>query len=358
MGKYSEFISEKRRSIETPEKLVDDNGQVVFGTFNKEFKTLNLLDAKKPTMLPNFTNKLKLTLWEASEIHLKEGLLLVAVSDMSFFGITKAVFFDYRTRKTYTWDNTLPSKKTIITPNLIDGSISEGVTKNSHVKFTNNFEIGEAKVEGFSKSDVDIIEFNLSLKKLSDPSIVFIPFGDNRPLYSEKMFFKVTGYVEFNGERFESDDDTLAIIDDHKGYYPRRAHYDWLTAMGKNENGNYMAFNLTRNQSINQEDHNENIIWFSNKTSLLPPVTFTKDKDVKYTRDGEHQIVHIKDEHGMVDITYEVEAISAMITHALLVNIDYYITLGKIKGYILDEDGNKYILDDFEGVGEDKTLLL
>ena len=65
MGKYSEFISEKRRSIETPEKLVDDNGQVVFGTFNKEFKTLNLLDAKKPTMLPNFTNKLKLTLWEA-----------------------------------------------------------------------------------------------------------------------------------------------------------------------------------------------------------------------------------------------------------------------------------------------------
>ncbi len=358
MGKLSSNISEKRRSVETPEKLVNDDGQVIFGTFLTEFKELNLLDAKKPTKFPNSMNKMKLTLWEASEIHFKEGLLLVAVSDMSFFGITKAVFFDYRSRKTYTWDNTLPSKKTTIAPNLINGSISEGVTNNSHVKFTNNFEVGEAKIEGFSKTDVDIIEFNVSLKKLSNPSIVSIPFGYNRPLYSEKNFFKVEGYIEFNGERMESDSDSLAIIDDHKGYYPRKAHYDWLTSMGKDSNGNYIAFNLTKNQSIKPDEYNENLIWFNGSTSLLPPVKFEKDKDVKYTRKGEKQTVHISDDYGMVDITYEVENISAMITHALIVNIDYYITFGKIKGYIMDEDGNKYVLDDFEGVGEDKTLLL
>ena len=357
MGKCSEFISEKRRSVDTPSKLVED-GQVVFGTFNKEFETLNILDAKNPTKFPDFMKKLKLTLWEASEIHFKEGLLLVAVSDMSVFGITKAVFFDYRTRKVYTWDNTLQSKKTIIAPNLINGSISEGITNNSNVRFTNNFEIGKAKVEGFSKNDIDIIEFNLSLKKLSNPSIVSIPFGVNRPLYSEKCFFQATGYIEFNGERLLSDDESFAIIDDHKGYYPRKAHYDWLTAMGRLENGECIAFNLTRNQSINQEEYNENIIWFKGKTSLLPPITFTKDKDIKKTLNGEIQTVHINDEHGMVDITYTVEKISAMITHALIVNIDYYITFGKISGFIVDEDGNKYILDGFEGIGEDKTLLL
>ncbi len=33
MGKLSSNISDVRRSIETPEKLVNDEGQVVFGTF-------------------------------------------------------------------------------------------------------------------------------------------------------------------------------------------------------------------------------------------------------------------------------------------------------------------------------------
>ena len=30
-----------------------------------------------------------------------------------------------------------------------------------------------------------------------------------------------------------TDENTTALIDDHRGYYPRKAHYDWLTTMGK-----------------------------------------------------------------------------------------------------------------------------
>ena len=40
MGEYSKFISEKRRSVPTPKDLVDENGKVVFGTFDKEFETI------------------------------------------------------------------------------------------------------------------------------------------------------------------------------------------------------------------------------------------------------------------------------------------------------------------------------
>lgn len=32
-----------------------------------------------------------------------------------------------------------------------------------------------------------------------------------------------------------TDDESTAIIDDHRGYYPRKAHYDWVTTMGKCE---------------------------------------------------------------------------------------------------------------------------
>ena len=55
---------------------------------------------------------------------------------------------------------------------------------------------------------------------------------------------------------------TTAIIDDHRGYYPRHAHYDWVTTLGRyNIDGQmmYLAFNLTRNQSINQAKYNETL---------------------------------------------------------------------------------------------------
>ena len=48
-----------------------------------------------------------------------------------------------------------------------------------------------------------------------------------------------------------------------------------------------------------------------------------------------------------------------MITHAKpIVNIDYFVAFGELEGYLMDEDGNKYILDGMMGMGEDKTLLL
>lgn len=360
MGSYSKFISIKRRSVHTPASLINEDGTANFGTFQSEFKNLNLTDARRAIVLPDAFNKARLTLWEAVEIKFKEGMLLVAVSDMAIFGITKAVFFDYRSRKCYTFDNTLPSKSTKIAENLLDNHFAHAITKNSNIKMTNDFGNGKAKIEGYSKDENNRVDFNVNLTSISYPSVVSIPFGANRPLYTEKLLFKVDGEISFNGENFDLSD-AYAIIDDHRGYYPRKAHYDWLCSMGRvlvNGEEVPFGFNLTRNQSIVPEDYNENLLWLSGCTSLLPPVTFTKETKTAAVLKGAVQIVHVKDEYGMVDLTYTVEATSAMITHAVVVNIDYFITFGKVNGFILDENGNKYEFKDTEAIGEDKTLLL
>ena len=65
---------------------MDADGNCVFGTFDSEFESMDLLRAKKPTYAPQFLNRFKLTLWEAAEINLKEGVLLAVVCDMGFFG--------------------------------------------------------------------------------------------------------------------------------------------------------------------------------------------------------------------------------------------------------------------------------
>lgn len=353
MEDYSKFISPKRQSLSTPKSLVE-NGQAVFGTFDKEFAEMDLLSCRKPAgkLLPHFLNKYRLSLWEATEVHLDNGVLLAAVCDMGIFGTMLTVFYDKRRKKVYSWSTNLASSKTTIAPNLLNGSIAEAYTKKSSIKYVNRFELGQCSLKGASSSKrAGKIEFEFDLERVSLPSVVSIPFGPNRPLYSQKDLFRAKGYLIFNGEKFGSTDETTAIVDDHRGYYPYRAHYDWLTTMGKSEiegEKKYFAFNLTRNQSINQDDYNENLIWLEGSTSPLPPVMFAHNT--------ENTVWTVKDERDMVNITFNINDRYKMAAHAGVIDINYQITFGELSGYVRGIDGKKYILDNKMGMGEDKSM--
>lgn len=356
MKEYSRFIDPCRRSMPVSKALVDEDGNCVFGTFDGEFESMDLLHARKPTHAPQLLNRYKLTQWEAVEVNLKEGILLTAVCDMGIFGKTLNIFFDKRTKKVITWDTNLSSHNTRIARNLRHGNITEAITNQSHVRYENHFDQGRCLLSGYHRKADDLISYRFSLSRISLPSVVSIPFGSNRPLYSQKDFFHVEGSLVINGETLQCDRDTTAIIDDHRGYYPRRMHYDWVTTMGTSkQNGEkrFLAINLTRNQSMDQNRYNENLIWKEDETSLLPPVTFVH----RSQGNNDQSIWLVNDEHDMVRVKFTVQGLSPMIIHAGIIRIDYYVAFGEMSGYVRDEDGTKYILDGMAGIGEDKTML-
>ena len=350
---FSEFLSKKREAVSTPDNIIDELGNCHFGTFDKEFKNMDFLKVNRPSSLPNIFNKAKLTLWEATEINFDKCVLLTAVCDMALFGTALTVFYDKRTKKCTYWQEMLfPASKAEISKNLINGAETVSHGKNVKLRYVNNFEKGEAIVNGYATSKKNgAIDYRVKLTRVSKPSIVSIPFAANRPLYSQKDLFGVEGYLDFNGERFYADEKTVAIIDDHRGYYPRKAHYDWVTTMGKkviNGKEQYFGFNLTRNQSVNQDDYNENLIWFEGESTLLTPVVFRHETD---------KLWHIEDAHGMVNVTFDIGDEFLMKLTTGIINIDYHITFGELKGYVCDPQGNKYELDGMAGIGEDKSLL-
>lgn len=362
MGEFSKFISPLRRSVPTPAHLVED-GKCVFGTFDKEFQTMDFLKLKNPTDAPDFLNPIRLTLWEATEVHLKEGYLLTAVCNMGLFGVALTLFYDQRLRKLYQWCENIPAHKAVISPNLINGSVTEAVGKKYRIHYVNNFQDGQCDLDGFYEGKDGTIDYNFKLTRLSKPSVVSIPFSKpeerHRPLYTQKDFFKAEGTLTLNGHVYETTEVSTAIIDDHRGYYPRHMHYDWTTFLGKHEeNGKsqFFALNLTSNQSISPEDYNENLIWFENDTSLLPPIHFTKSKPT-IDFDG-HAQWEIKDEHDMVNLTFDIYQVFNMVVHAKPVaNIEYFILFGELNGYVRDEDGKKYEFHHTPAMGEDKDVL-
>ena len=362
MGEYSRYIARERRSVPTPRDMVKD-GKCVFGTFDKEFETMDLLSIKNATEIPENFNRLRLTLWEAVEVHLEEGILLAACSDMALFGAMLCVFYDKRKKKVYQWVEQLASADVTISPNLINGAKTVARKNKCRIRFVNHFEKGKATVQGAQVGESGEISYQFKLTRISKPSVVSIPFDDiskrHRPLYTQKDFFRAEGSVTINGVTYKSTEQSTAIIDDHRGYYPRKSHYDWLTTMGLHKQDGtqqWLAFNLTRNQSIDQEKYNENLIWFENETSLLPPVTFYKD--IPTAEFAGKAKWHIKDEHDMVNLDFTIYDLASVIIHAKpVINSDYYIVFGEVGGYVRDEDGKQYFFDKAPALGEDKTLL-
>ena len=363
MSDYRKVIAPERRSVPTPKNMVE-NGKCVFGTFDKEFETMNLLEIDNPTSAPDFLNRMKLTVWEATEVHLEEGVLLAACCDMGLFGQVLNIFYDKQEKKVYSWADKIPSKRTFVAENLINGAETKADSKRLSIHYSNQFQDGQCFLKGWHEGAAGRIEYDFQLSRLSKPCVVSIPFADpqvrHRPLYSQKDFFRCSGWLKFNGKTYHATEVSTAIVDDHKGYYPRKAHYDWVTTMGIHETDGekkWFAFNLTRNQSVDQDKYNENLIWLENETSLLPPVKFTRDVPTLKFKNGARWFV--RDEHDMVNITFHVYDIFRMVTHAKpLVNIEYFVTFGELEGYVRDESGKKYVLDGMIGIGEDKTLLL
>lgn len=344
-----EYISKERIPVATPDSIVDKNGQAVFGTFDSQFKNLNLLDCKKPCGIAS--NKSRLTEWEAFEIDFDECTIVSAVYGTAMLGFSIIVLFDKKTKKVSYWQN---YGKSHVAKNLINDN-SYLKTKKSDVYIENHLDVGKAYAkESATSKKFGKINFEINAERVSPISNVSIPFGKNKPLYSEKDFFKATGYIEVNGTRYEANENSTVIIDDHKGYYPYKAHYDWLTAMDKIEidgEKKYFAFNLTRNQSIDQDKYNENIVWLEGSSFPLTPVHFTHDKKQK-------NVWYVKDEKGLVDIKYVIDDKFRIGLHLLFIDISYDLTFGTLYGTIKDYDGKVYTLDGLTGIGEDKTTRI
>lgn len=347
------IISPLRKPTSPPPSIVDENGQAIFGTFDQEIVNLNFAECVRPfdKNMSQAMQNFKLTQWEATEIVTDSHAIVTAIYSMGKVGFGLIVLYDRKdhTIKYYLQPST--SKKLKIAPNLI-GTASKLHSHSTNIWMENNMHTGKAHTHGWSHSkNKGDCQFNCHLTRLSPASIVCIPFGKNMPLYSQKDFFKANGYIKVGDNQIFTNENSVAIIDDHKGYYPRSAHYDWLTSMGKMlHNGKeiFIAFNLTRNQSIDQDNYNENVLWLEDKQIQLPPVQFQKSQN----------IWHVYDQYGMVDLNFIIQNTFKMTPNIGICKVEYYLPFGKLAGFIKGLDGEVYKFDNMIGIGEDKTTLI
>lgn len=343
-----------REVLDTPAHLVDDDGRIRFGTFDRPIADVDLIDAQPWSLpVPRLLRALRLKEWQAFQIGSPRWFVAVALFDAKLMALAQVKVYDRENRRKHLFERKVPSWAMRAPRTLLDSRMS--------------WSAGEASMSFVNRLVEDRIDIELSLPASRDmpalsgaltlnaagvqPQVVSIPFADNRGMYSHKACLAPEGELRLGDEVIELRPATgYALMDDHKGYYPWVMRWDWVTGGGVDDRGRRIGFNLTRNDSIDPERFNENCVWIDGRRHLLPPVRFTRRPEVS------PEIWEVRDEHGEVAVDFVIEVDGHVRVNALVVESRYRGPFGRVEGHLRGPDGERIELGGMFGMGEDFYL--
>ncbi len=342
----------ERKILSSPSELVTE-GEFNFGSFDEAFHKVNMLDVNRLFHLPlaRILKKLRLKEWQAFQLGNQRFFMLLAVYNAKSLAINQLIIFDRKTGKKYRYAKITPFWKAKIANSLFK-THSYFHSSAFRIDINNDLKNNEIKIHvtanmaNLPNLDLQLTAHHGQIK----PSVVCVPFGKNRAMYSHKALMSMHGTMSLDEEEISFETaSSFAILDDHKGYYPFTMKYDWLTGVGYDSDNKLIGFNLTDNQSIDSERFNENNFWQSSGNITLPPVTFERPNGV------ENEWI-ISDKYERVRIHFFPESMETVQINAGLIRSDYYGPFGRIEGYFIDNEENKIELNQFYGMAEKKMI--
>lgn len=319
----------KRDVVEAPQAAIS-NGKFIWGTYNNTIKQPNLLDANSPYGLFSFPffKRLRLKEWQAFQTGLKDWFIFGALYNAKLSAIVVFSVFHKPSKQIYHFQKMISQGSLAIAKGL-ENSKSMYSSKLMSLIVENKLNQGQIIISAFAKQkDKPQIELNLQAKHIGEPIVVVQPFAKNKGMYSHKNIMPCNGFLKIENQVIEfNQTNAFTIFDDHKGYYPYKMKYDWVTGGGFSQKGELTGFNFTKNQVVQPDLFNENCLWHGEKMHPLPPVVFKRNDE----------FWSIKDEYGQVDLRFYPQISKEIKFNYLIVGSDYLAPYGYFKGKIKTE---------------------
>lgn len=339
----------------TPEALVTE-GRFNLGTYRDPFRNVNPLDARIGFIPLSRTFKnLLLKEWEHFALVNPRFFVSIALFNSKRIGLAHIIVYDRQTKTKVIHEKRVRPRLLEVPPNLWDSvaravlpglriEVRHDLTQGlHHIQFEGEHDRTRPGVQGMFVCYEDL--------EVMEPLVVCLPLGKRRAMYSHKGILPLEGRLRVGKETFIfSKDNSFALLDIHKGYYPYIMKWHWATGGGRDREGRLIGFNLTNNQVKDQQTYNENCLWSDGKAHLLPPVRFTMN--------SHHldQPWHIRDAEGRVNVEFRPEATRNIHLNLLLLRSRYRGPYGAFSGFISDANGNQVTLDHCFGMAEDFYL--
>jgi len=361
----SDLLPARPAKDPAPEALVGDDGSIVLGSWNGIPGKANLIDAERPYHypLPHFLKRLRLKEWRAIQAGDEDWFLCAVLYDAKFISMASIDLWDRKGKKKSGFRRIFPGSRFSMPQNL-DAFESHASAGGDYLSIRVSPDKGFLGLKAFSRSKNPGKEarpgdeaFNLDLRfDLSpgscSPFSVCLPLGLNRAMYSTKILMPCSGTLSSSGRVHHFDPaKATGTLDDHKGYYPYRLHYDWIMGFGIDALGRRVGFNLTDNQVRDQARYNENRLWIDGLIHSLPPVKITRPYGVESPW-------NIQDTEGMVDLVFHPEVSHDIKMKLGIAEIDYAGPFGRFEGRLRSPAGESIEASGLYGMGEDKNVRL
>ncbi len=341
------------RNIEpSPERIVD-NGRMKFGTFKTPVENPDFLSVKMPGLSRfGFIKKTRFKQWVGWGISHPEWYGCIFMLDA---GITRAANFYSRnlvTGEKFKYSRISGKPFFEDAPDLIKGTYSCN-KKGFNLGIESDLASGghRIKVSCAPEKNAPALEadlfFHEDLSRLQ-PLVVSLPLRSGHSIYTHKAPCPASGAVKVGDTVITLDPKRdIAILDEHRSFLPYVTKWRWTTCAGFDSQGRLVAVNLGIHDTISDnEKWNENCIWVDGKISYLgvPDFEFNMKNPIEPWR--------IVERNGRADLTFTPVGVQPENNNFLIIKMRYSQPYGRFSGFVIDDDGNKHVFNDFFGVAE------
>jgi hypothetical protein len=346
----------KGHSFEAAPDAAVSGGAFALGRYGTPFRRANMLDVSHPFhyRVPRVLKNWRLKEWQAYQFGDSRWFFHASLYNAKSCSFVLFLAWDRERKKRYLIRRMLPGSIFRFSESLTGSDVYYRGAR-SLIESACDFDSGSMQLTVAHGSRAPERRFSGRFRfacspKAAAPSVVCLPLGLNRAMYSAKMLMPMEGEFSIGGEshRFEGPS-SMGIVDDQKGYYPYRMRYDWVSGFGADARGRRLGFNLNDNQVRDQSRYSENCMWINNKVWPLPPVKVTRPQ-------GPAGEWIIQDTQGMVDLVFVPELANDTHFNLGVIENDYHGPLGSFRGTIGNGEGDKIKAELLYGVGEKEYL--
>jgi hypothetical protein len=330
-----------------------------WGTFTGQVESANIIDCEKLYDYKGFIdhrekNNKRLKEWQAFQLSDNEKFICGALYQAKQFAVVAISYYDRISEQHYLYKKFVRPSQLIIADGALPSKSSyeyNGITFS--ITRDRKAEKTEVMVRWPKQGKLPSLELDLVLEETSAGMTICQPFSnpnktkENRPLYSYKNLMPARSTLKLDNTIVPMSENSFGILDDHKGFYPKKVNYDWGTA-GSYIDNTLVGFNLTRNQIRDPEQFNENCLWYDGSLFALPAI------EVTHLEDG----WHYKDKYGLVDLMFTKLVNNKQKFHLGFVYMDYQGPFGLYNGYITHPQLGKIAISDMLGMAERKRYKL
>jgi hypothetical protein len=348
----------KGRPFEPAPETVVAGGEFNYGRFGAPFGRANMLDNERlyAYRVPRAVRNWRLKEWQAYQFGDSRWFFLAVLYNAKTLSLAQFIAYDRERKARYGFKRVLPGGLFRF-PETLTGSNVYYRGSRSYLESACDYEGGSMQVTVVHGSRSPGRRFSGRFRfscapRSAAPNVVCLPFGLNRAMYSTKILMPMEGEFAAAGESFSLEGpSSMGIIDDHKGFYPYRTRYDWVTGFGSDSRGRRVGFNLTDNQARDPSRYNENCLWINGRIWPLPPIKVTRPQ-------GDSGEWIVQDTEGMVDLVFVPQVPNGDRFNFGFIENDYAGPIGSFRGILRNGEGEKIQAERLYGMGERQFLRL